>query len=134
MIDGDGATGGDRSWGSKGGKQGDIITVESQAQLDRMQHDAPLYLGTLSSFANGCVERCNDPRTFHYRSAGTDVTVYIVDGVRSFLFTLFEQGGGDIVQVVDWLQDGATLRSCARVCDTFGTRVTSLVPVGSAFA
>ena len=87
MIDGDGATGGDRSWGSKGGKQGDIITVESQAQLDRMQHDAPLYLGTLSSFANGCVERCNDPRTFHYRSAGTDVTVYIVDGVRSLLFT-----------------------------------------------
>lgn len=48
-----------------------------------IQHDAPLPLGSLSSFAGGCEKRCNDPKSFHYTATGKDVTVYIVDGVRT---------------------------------------------------
>jgi hypothetical protein len=68
----------DRGWGSSSGSQ-EIIP---QSSMDKIQHNAPLYLGTLSSFAGGCVERCNDPKQFKYTSEGTDVTIYIVDGVR----------------------------------------------------
>jgi hypothetical protein len=58
-----------------------------------IQHEAPLPLGALSSFAGGCEKRCNDPTQFHYTATGKDVTVYIVDGVRSPLATyIFPKG------------------------------------------
>lgn len=54
-----------------------------------IQHDAPLFLGTLSSYAGGCEKRCNNPATFMYSSTGSGVTVYIVDGVCPFSACMF---------------------------------------------
>ena len=59
-----------------------------QAAAPLLQHDAPIFLGSLSSWAGGCTTRCNDPATFRYIATGEGVTVYIVDGVRSIKLTL----------------------------------------------
>ena len=62
----------------------DIIDTAAPAGGPKtIQHAAPLPLGSLSSFAGGCEKRCNDPKSFHYTATGKDVTVYIVDGVRT---------------------------------------------------
>lgn len=69
----------DRSYRTRGG-------VEDQAgPAPQIQHDSPIFLGSLSSFAGGCVERCNSPDTFKYSETGEGVTVYVVDGVRTCL-------------------------------------------------
>ena len=48
-----------------------------------IQHGAPLALASLSAYAGGCTERCNDPSKFIFTHSGEDVTIYIVDGVRT---------------------------------------------------
>lgn len=69
----------DRTYGRRGGRD-----VEDQAASpEKIQHDAPIFLGSLSAFAPACVERCNSPDTFKYKDTGEGVTVYVVDGVRT---------------------------------------------------
>ena len=81
-----------------------------QAAAPLLQHDAPIFLGSLSSWAGGCTTRCNDPATFRYIATGEGVTVYIVDGVRTYKLTLLVISF-DVDLVVDWTVASLEARS-----------------------
>ena len=63
--------------------QGQEVTAQSRSQEVNVmvQHDAPVALGALSTYAGGCKRKCRSDANYYYSATGMGVDIYVVDGV-----------------------------------------------------
>lgn len=58
-----------------------LATGANQVQLQ-----APVPLSTMSRWSGGCESACQEGALFRYVTTGRGVTIYVVDGVRSWTY------------------------------------------------